>query len=236
MCILKDRGVFMSSFWPGQPHAPCKMQRAKHATIREQAHERRRWKSVTARSPFLIVVLMLLLLLSEISLPFSQGAFAASSGQDFWPTTVTATGLLQSPVYNLTFTNPDGTNVIREIKVKLGQHVDKGDVLARLDPTLYERAVDAARHHDDASEHRHEEAWKRFVRGVQFLHALIHEARVNFATSSRILRATIVDAEARAEAAESVLKSDQKVLAATQKQSEAQIKAAEAQLVQSIAA
>ncbi len=225
----------MSSFWSRQLHRPSEMQRAKHVPIHEQAHVRRRWKRVTARSPILIV-LMFLLLLGEISLPFSQGALAASSGQNVWPTNVTATGLLQSPVYNLTFTNPDGTNVIREINVKLGQHVEEGTVLARLDPTLYERAVNAARHHVAASENRLHWARARLVRGIQFIRALINSAEVHFATSKSVLRATIKDAEARVDAAEATLKSDEKVLAATQKQSDAQIRAAEAQLVQSIAA
>lgn len=225
----------MSSFLPGQLHGRWKMGGVKRDASHEQVYLGRYEKHAVARS-FFLMVLVVLLVVCELSLPSSRRALAASQGQHMLPAPVRASGLLQSPVYNLNFTNPNGEiNVIKAIYVTLGQHVKKGQVLARLDPTLYQRSVDAARHHVVAAERRVYLAWKRFVRGVQFVHALIHEAEVNLASSKNVLRATLEDAEARVDAAEATLRSDQRVLTVAQKQAETQIQAAEAQLAQSIA-
>ncbi|MBE3559961.1 MAG: efflux RND transporter periplasmic adaptor subunit [Ktedonobacteraceae bacterium] len=53
--------------------------------------------------------------------------------------TVSATGPIQSATYNLTFSGQGGK--ITEINVKVGQHVTKGQVLAQLDKTALQDAV-----------------------------------------------------------------------------------------------
>ena len=55
--------------------------------------------------------------------------------------TVSATGPLQSAIYNLVFT---GTGTISEIDVSVGQTVTKGQVLAKLNKTSLQDAVNSA--------------------------------------------------------------------------------------------
>jgi HlyD family secretion protein len=62
----------------------------------------------------------------------SQGNFSLS---------VSATGPLQSAVYNLVFT---GSGIIAEIDVSVGQTVVKGQVLAKLNKTSLQDALNAA--------------------------------------------------------------------------------------------
>src|SRR5215472_2978824 len=55
--------------------------------------------------------------------------------------TISATGPLQGGTYNINFS---GTGKIAEIDVKVGQHVNKGQVVAKLDPTSLQDAVNQA--------------------------------------------------------------------------------------------
>ncbi|HKS69659.1 MAG TPA: efflux RND transporter periplasmic adaptor subunit [Ktedonobacterales bacterium] len=55
--------------------------------------------------------------------------------------TVSATGPLQSGLYDVNFS---GSGIISEIDVGIGQHVKAGQVLAKLDPTSLQDAVNAA--------------------------------------------------------------------------------------------
>ena len=56
-------------------------------------------------------------------------------------TTVSATGSLQSATYDVNFS---GSGTIKEIDVSVGQQVKSGQVLAKLDPTSLQDAVNAA--------------------------------------------------------------------------------------------
>ncbi|HEX6799530.1 MAG TPA: HlyD family efflux transporter periplasmic adaptor subunit, partial [Ktedonobacterales bacterium] len=56
-------------------------------------------------------------------------------------TTVSATGPLQSGLYDVNFS---GSGIISEIDVSVGQHVKAGQVLAKLDPTSLQDAVNSA--------------------------------------------------------------------------------------------
>ncbi|TMD99941.1 MAG: biotin/lipoyl-binding protein, partial [Chloroflexi bacterium] len=59
--------------------------------------------------------------------------------------TVSATGPLQSAIYNLVFTGTGtGTITISEIDVSVGQTVTKGQVLAKLNKTSLQDAVNSA--------------------------------------------------------------------------------------------
>ncbi|HEY0757212.1 MAG TPA: efflux RND transporter periplasmic adaptor subunit [Ktedonobacteraceae bacterium] len=101
---------------------------------------RRRWI-------ILIVVFLLLLLLAGILIRVSSRGQSvnyqyAQATQGNLTRTVNATGPIQSGVYNLIFSGTGGK--IDEIDVSIGQKVVKGQVLARLDKTLLQDAVDQA--------------------------------------------------------------------------------------------
>jgi len=55
--------------------------------------------------------------------------------------TITATGPLQGATYNINF---KGTGTISQIDVVVGQHVNKGQIVAKLDPTSLQDAVKQA--------------------------------------------------------------------------------------------
>jgi len=55
--------------------------------------------------------------------------------------TVSASGVLQSAIYNVDFL---GQGLLSEIDVKVGQQVQQGDTLAKLDPTSLQNAVNQA--------------------------------------------------------------------------------------------
>jgi multidrug efflux pump subunit AcrA (membrane-fusion protein) len=86
-------------------------------------------------------IILLVILLGAILIPLLNRKPAVNY-QTQHPTTdtlaitVSATGPLQSAIYNLTFFNTgSGTNIIDELDVKVGQKVTKGQILAKLDKT-----------------------------------------------------------------------------------------------------
>src|SRR5262249_38598006 len=117
-----------------QLHRQPKMAGKDQATRHEQIHPGGFWRRVMPSLLFLIF------LLGTLSASLQQ-----SVSEGIFTTTVSASGLLQSPVYNLTFQNPSGgSNIIREIDVTQGEYVRQGQILARLDPTLLQQSVNAA--------------------------------------------------------------------------------------------
>ncbi len=91
------------------------------------------------------VVLIALLIATPIAIarmrrtPVTSATAAVRSGN--LTVTVSATGPLQSGLYDVNFS---GNGTIAEIDVSVGQHVKAGQVLAKLDPTSLQDAVNSA--------------------------------------------------------------------------------------------
>src|SRR5262249_42965049 len=156
-CGVK-RGVLMSLFAPHQLHWLPKVEGKNAATSHEQVHLGRYWKSVM---PFLLLLIFLWGTLSaSLRQPISPGLFT---------TTISASGIVQSLVYNLTFQNPSGgINIIHEIDVTQGEAVRQGQVLARLDSTLLQQNVNAAQAAVDAAQNRVNISLARQERAIKF--------------------------------------------------------------------
>jgi HlyD family secretion protein len=94
-----------------------------------------------------IAILLLLIVAAAIIIPLLRGRSSKvtyqyqSVLQNDFNLSVQATGPLQSAVYNLVFA---GSGRISEINVQLGQTVTKGQILAKLDMTSLQDAVNAA--------------------------------------------------------------------------------------------
>jgi HlyD family secretion protein len=93
-----------------------------------------------------IVILLLAILLGGLLISFlnRRPRVTYQSGQAApgnLSVTISATGPLQGGVYNITFS---GTGTISQIDVKVGQSVVKGQILAKLDKTSLQDAVDQA--------------------------------------------------------------------------------------------
>lgn len=201
----------------------------------EQVHPRRCQKIVV-----LSLFLFIMLVLGGISFPFLGGAVSASlqqqKAQGLFTATVSASGLLQSPVYNLTFQNPSGgTYIISEIEVTQGEYVRQGQVLARLDPTLFQRDVDAAHAAVIAAQNRLDANLARQQGSIKWLQALIAEAEANYRAAQATLGVTNLQAQASIAEAQATLTSDKQVLVGVEQQAKTQIQVGQVQLKQSIA-
>lgn len=209
----------MSLFLTHQLHKLLRMERKNRATSRERAYPKRYWKIVVP--PLLLLILVWGTLSASRQLPMSQGLFA---------TTVSASGLLQSPVYNLTFRNPLATyNVISEIDVTQGEYVRQGQVLARLDAAFFQRNVDAAQAAVIVTQEHLNVSLARQARAIKESQALLAEAEANFHAAQATLHATSLQAQASIAEAQATLTSDQRILVAVQQQAKTQIQAGQAQ-------
>jgi multidrug efflux pump subunit AcrA (membrane-fusion protein) len=201
----------------------------------EQVHPRRYQKMVV-----LSLFLFIMLILDGSFLPFLGGIVSASLQQQksrrLFAATVSASGLLQSSVYNLTFQSSDGGgNIISEIAVTQGEHVRQGQVLARLDPTLLQRNVDAAHAAVVAAQNRLAANLARQQRSIQWLQALVAEAEASYHAAKTTLSTTNLQAQASIAEAQTTLTSDKHALVTVQQQAKTQMQAAQVQLKQSIA-
>src|SRR5438034_4677011 len=93
-----------------------------------------------------IVILLLAILLGGLLISFlnRRPRVTYQSGQATpgnLSVTISATGPLQGGVYNINFS---GTGTISQIDVKVGQSAVKGQILAKLDKTSLQDAVDQA--------------------------------------------------------------------------------------------
>src|SRR5258708_15803662 len=102
------------------------------------------WKR--PRYLFLLSVLLLLLLVLGLILPallrpHTLTYQSQNVTQGNFDLTISATGPIQSATYNVVFS---GSGKLAEIDVKVGQSVKKGDVLAKLDKTSLQDALNEA--------------------------------------------------------------------------------------------
>ncbi len=98
------------------------------------------------RTIIIAAVILLVILLGAILLPLLNRKQPVNyqiqpPRTDNLALTVSATGPLQSSIYNLIFFNTgSSSNIIDELDVKVGQHVTKGQILAKLDKTALQDA------------------------------------------------------------------------------------------------
>jgi HlyD family secretion protein len=166
------------------------------------------------RVQIVIAVLLLLALVTGVVLPLIRGAKRTISYQmqavtqaDF-TLSVSTTGPIQSSVYNLVFS---GSGSISEIDVKVGQTVKKNQVLAKLDPTSLQDAVNQAQ-------------------------AAVLTAQTSAGNAQATLGTTQAQSQASIGIAQTTLSNDQAGLTNAQNQAQAQIALALTQEQQAIAA
>lgn len=233
--VLEEVGV-VSFFSFRRLHNLLKTEKKQLVDNAQKAVRTRRKRKVVLASLFLLPVL----LLGAILYPFSNQTFSAAQNhyltQKILASNISASGLIQSPVYNLMFQTPSGGNfVVSEIDVVLGQYVHKGQLLARQNPNVLQTTVNAAEANVAAAVHRLEVTLYREKNAFKEARALVNEAVVTFKAAEATLRATYAQERARIIEAQVTLASDQRVLEATRRQANVEIQAAQAQLTQSLA-
>ncbi len=148
----------------------------------------------------------------------TQGDFSLS---------VSATGPLQSSIYNLVFT---GTGKIAEIDVTVGQTVNKGQVLAKMDKTSLQDAVNAAQAGVLSAQTSFNSAQANLDKALAQSDANVQAAQVTLNNAEASLGTTQAQSQASINLAQTTLSNDQTNLTNTQAQSAASIAAAQTTL------
>ena len=148
----------------------------------------------------------------------TQGDFSLS---------VSATGPLQSSIYNLVFT---GTGKIAEIDVTVGQTVNKGKVLAKMDKTSLQDAVNAAQAGVLSAQTSFNSAQANLDKALAQSDANVQAAQVTLNNAEASLGTTQAQSKASINLAQTTLSNDQTNLTNTQAQSTASIAAAQTTL------
>ncbi len=140
---------------------------------------------------------------------------------------VSATGPLQSSVYNLVFT---GTGKIAEIDVTLGQTVAEGQVLAKLDKTSLQDAVDQAQAGVLAAQTSLSNAQANLNKTQAQSNASTQSAQTTLNNAQASLSTTLTQSQASINLAQTSLSNDQINLTFTLTQSQASINLAQTTL------
>ena len=148
----------------------------------------------------------------------TQGNFSLS---------VSATGPLQSSVYNVVFS---GTGKIAEIDVTVGQTVTKGQVLAKLDKTSLQDAVNQAQAGVLSAQTGVNTAQANLNTAQAQQNANVQSAQVALNNAQATLSRTQTQSTASVAAAQTTLSNDQTNLSQTQTQSTASVAAAQTTL------
>ena len=186
------------------------------------------------RGGIIIIILVVLLILAGFLALFlirgRQGhvtyQFQKVTQGDF-SLTVSATGPLQSSVYNLVFT---GTGKIAEIDVTVGQTVHKGQLLAKLDKTSLQDAVNAAQAGVLSALTSFNNAQANLDKALALSDANIQSAQTALNNAQASLGTTQAQSQASINLAQTTLSNDQTNLTNTQTQSQASINAAQTTL------
>jgi Multidrug resistance efflux pump len=148
-----------------------------------------------------------------------QGAFHVS---------VPANGWLQNAVYNLAL--PNVTANIREIYVRLGQKVTKGQILAQLDPKTLRQEYYTAQASVNSAK-------KNLFGALLFENDAITSTNIRIAQAQNVVRAAQADVhatfnstDANLVAAQVIVESDQHILDAVRKNYRVRLRQAKAQL------
>ena len=141
--------------------------------------------------------------------------------------TVSATGPLQSAIYNLVFT---GTGTISEIDVTVGQTVTKGQVLAKLDKISLQDAVNTAQAGVLSAQTGVNTAQANLSKAQAQSNANVLSAQVTLTNAQASLGTTQTQSQTSVAAAQTTLSNDQTSLTNTQTQSAASNSAAQTTL------
>src|SRR5579875_3588691 len=141
--------------------------------------------------------------------------------------TISATGPLQSGVYDVNFT---GSGKIQSIDVSVGQTVKKGQVLAQLDPTSLQDAVNQAQAAVQSAETSLQNSQNSLSATQNETQASIAAAQTTLQNDQTALANTLKQSQASIAAAQTTLQNDQTALANTQTQEQAAISAAQTTL------
>ncbi len=186
------------------------------------------------RGGIIIIILVLLLILASIlSFLLIRGRtrnttyhFQKVTQGDF-SLSVSATGPLQSSVYNLVFT---GTGKITEIDVSVGQTVMKNQVLAKLDKTSLQDAIDQAQAGVLNAQTSLSNAQANLNKTQTQSQASIHSGQTTLNNAQASLTTTQSQSQANINAAQTTLSNDQSNLSFTLAQSQASINFAQTTL------
>src|SRR6266487_2369696 len=138
--------------------------------------------------------------------------------------TVSATGPLQSAIYNLVFT---GTGTISEIDVSVGQTVTKGQVLAKLNKTSLQDAANSAQAGVLSAQTGVNTAQANLSKAQAQSNANVQSAQVALNNAQASLSTTQTQSQASISAAQTTLSNAQTSLSHTQATASAQIAAAQ---------
>jgi HlyD family secretion protein len=141
--------------------------------------------------------------------------------------TVSATGPIQSAVYNLTFS---GSGTIAEINVSVGQSVVKGQVLAKLNMTSLQDALNAAQASVLAAQTGVNNANANLSKTQAQTQTSVQSAQVSLNNANASLTTTQTQSQASINSAQTTLSNDQTNLTNTQAQSAASINSAQTAL------
>jgi HlyD family secretion protein len=180
-----------------------------------------------------IILVVLLILASVLAFLLIRGRtrnityqFQKVTQGDF-SLSVSATGPLQSSVYNLVFT---GTGKIAEIDVTLGQTVAEGQVLAKLDKTSLQDAVDQAQAGVLSAQTSLSIAQANLNKTQAQSNASTQSAQTTLNNAQASLSTTLTQSQASIKLAQTTLSNDQANLTFTLTQSQASINLAQTTL------
>lgn len=184
----------------------------------------------------LSIALLITVIGSFIFMPFIEGATSTYQiervSRGPLQVVVNATGLLQSPVYNLSFQNSAGT--ISEIDVQQGQKVTAGQVLARLDSSTLQASVTSAQITVSTARDNLRATLAHAGNTLAAINAAIAVAEASFRAARANQSAAYKQANTTLDDARITLETDQSNLDATYKAANAQLRAAEDQMKQSL--
>ncbi len=141
--------------------------------------------------------------------------------------TVSATGPIQSGVYNVVFS---GSGKISEIDVKVGQTVKKGQVLAKLDKTSLQDALDQAQAAAMNAQNSYNDTQNSYDKTQGQTGATVAAAQTTFTNAQSALSKILSQTQASINAAVSTLTNDQASLTNTQASAQASIDSAQTAL------
>jgi multidrug efflux pump subunit AcrA (membrane-fusion protein) len=145
--------------------------------------------------------------------------------------TISATGPLQSAVYNLSFpSNATGTNIIRELHVDVGDKVKKDQILAKLDETALKDAADQQQITVNNAREALASAQNNLVAAVALANANAAAAKTSLNNSQQSVNQQKTVSDATVEVAQQTLESDQQALNEIRQVQQANITAAETEL------
>lgn len=196
--------------------------------------KKRRWHLVLFSIPFTVLTLLVtafILLPKHPVTPLAYQDGRVTRGTFLGM--VQVSGLLQSQVYNLSFQSYGG--IIGEIDVHQGEHVKKGQLLARLRTETLQSAVDAAQTAVKATRNNVRAALLHEGATRQAINTYIALAETNSDAAQANQAATSQQTDTSITTARVILASNQRILAALRKAAYAQIRAGKAQMERNLA-